>query len=123
MGQNLSSKVVVDTSKAVLNSTDRQADIILGIIWILCVYGLGAICRLSLIDNVAARPRLHVGVSRQQQFTEVIRERRRRGHASDQDIMSNRGWSTAALTRDLGTGKMDGQDDSKSPPRPAEEDT
>ncbi|UNI13853.1 hypothetical protein JDV02_000551 [Purpureocillium takamizusanense] len=38
MGNNLSSTFVPDTSKVVLNVPDRNADILLGIIWLLVLY-------------------------------------------------------------------------------------
>ncbi|PNY25632.1 uncharacterized protein TCAP_04434 [Tolypocladium capitatum] len=52
MGANLSSTVVTDTSKVVLSPTDRAADIILGIIWLLVLYAMAVIfTTCALIDR------------------------------------------------------------------------
>ncbi|KAK4120707.1 hypothetical protein N657DRAFT_579335 [Parathielavia appendiculata] len=51
MGQNLSlSEKFASTSKATLAPWDREADIILGVIWACCLYGIGAIwCTVGLL--------------------------------------------------------------------------
>ncbi|KAK3689217.1 hypothetical protein B0T22DRAFT_376803 [Podospora appendiculata] len=50
MGQNLSSTVVVDTSKDITSPEDRRSQIILGILWLGCVYGIAMIyCAIALL--------------------------------------------------------------------------
>ncbi|KAM7195040.1 hypothetical protein V8F33_006909 [Rhypophila sp. PSN 637] len=54
MGANLSNLVEEDKSGIALAGPDRQADIILGIIWALCIYGVAMIwCAVSLIGRWA----------------------------------------------------------------------
>jgi hypothetical protein len=51
MGQNLSlSEKFADTSKATLAPWDRNADIIVGVIWACCLYAIGMIwCAVGLL--------------------------------------------------------------------------
>jgi hypothetical protein len=51
MGQNLSlQEPFADTSKAALAPQDRLNDIILGVTWVGCLYGIGMIwCAVSLL--------------------------------------------------------------------------
>ncbi|PHH90528.1 hypothetical protein CDD83_3370 [Cordyceps sp. RAO-2017] len=52
MGANLSSTFVPDTSKVVLSEPDRNADIILAIIWVLVLYACAMIfSTCTLIDR------------------------------------------------------------------------
>ncbi|KAK1771935.1 hypothetical protein QBC33DRAFT_171460 [Phialemonium atrogriseum] len=52
MGQNLSDLKVVDTSKDVLSPTDRNADIILGVIWASAFYSCAMIfCACTLLNR------------------------------------------------------------------------
>lgn len=54
MGANLSSLVEADKSKIALSGPDRTADIILGVIWALSLYGVGAIwCAVALMGRWA----------------------------------------------------------------------
>ena len=52
MGNNLSSTFVPDTSKVVLSPTDRNADIIMAVIWILTLYACAIIfSTCTLVDR------------------------------------------------------------------------
>ncbi|GJN77082.1 hypothetical protein PLIIFM63780_000570 [Purpureocillium lilacinum] len=52
MGNNLSSTFVPDTSKVVLSVPDRNADIILGIVWLLALYACAIIfSTCALVDR------------------------------------------------------------------------
>jgi hypothetical protein len=52
MGQNLSSKISVDTSKDVLSPGDARGDKIMGLLWLLAIYGIAMIwSTTALVDR------------------------------------------------------------------------
>lgn len=66
MGGNLSSTFKPDTSKDVLSPTDRHADIILGVTWLLVIYAIIMIwTTLALVDRwKGPQDRIRVGAGR-----------------------------------------------------------
>ncbi|KAF3075188.1 hypothetical protein TsFJ059_003170 [Trichoderma semiorbis] len=66
MGNNLSSTFIPDTSKDVLSPTDRTADIILGVTWLLVIYAMVMIwTTCALVDRwKGPQDRIRVGGGR-----------------------------------------------------------
>ncbi|KAH0490681.1 hypothetical protein TgHK011_002138 [Trichoderma gracile] len=66
MGNNLSSTFEPDLSKVVLSPTDRHADIILGVTWLLVIYALVMVwTTCALVDRwKGPQDRIRVGGGR-----------------------------------------------------------
>lgn len=66
MGNNLSSTFEPDLSKVVLSATDRRADIILGVTWLIVIYMMVMIwTTCALVDRwKGPQDRIHVGGGR-----------------------------------------------------------
>ncbi|PNP54061.1 hypothetical protein THARTR1_05268 [Trichoderma harzianum] len=66
MGNNLSSTFVPDTSKDVLTPSDRTADIILGVTWLLVIYAMVMVwTTCALVDRwKGPQDRIRVGGGR-----------------------------------------------------------
>jgi hypothetical protein len=66
MGGNLSSTFEPDTSKDVLSPTDRHADIILGVIWLIVIYMIVMVwTTCALVDRwKGPQDRIRVGGGR-----------------------------------------------------------